>query len=236
MTKILYVEDDRVDQLSVERLLAGQEDWVATVVPNVAAAAAHLRAEAVDLILADQYLPDGNLADLLTLAEGVPVMVLSGSGPGGVALPGIQAWLPKPLTLGALEAAWAQIATGVLPHLRLDLTYLLDLADGDTAFAHSLFDVYLDEVPGHLSALAAARELPTLAGLIHQVRAKYRILGVDPLRQWAGALEAEARLGPLSPGSLQRFDTLLDLSRASLDLVHQLRQLPDVPPFFPPVP
>ncbi|RMG73448.1 MAG: response regulator, partial [Bacteroidetes bacterium] len=131
MKHLLYVEDDRIDRMGFARLMSGQELFQVVMAETIQAAARLLETERIDLILSDQYLPDGDYEDMLALARGVPLVVISGLSSGPVNRPGLYAWLQKPLRLAQLVAVWNEIEATRAENLVLDLSYVQALSEGD---------------------------------------------------------------------------------------------------------
>ncbi len=94
---VLFVEDNPGDALLVREALrdSGAGDQSLTVVETLAAALALLHRERFEIILLDLNLPDSNgletIRTLMTAAEGVPVVVLTGLEDADIGLAAIRA-------------------------------------------------------------------------------------------------------------------------------------------------
>ncbi|MFC2158116.1 EAL domain-containing protein [Acidobacteriota bacterium] len=79
--KILYVEDDRIDQKAFERLMEKQElPYDYAIAGSVQEARKVLQKEAFDIVLTDYELGDGNAFDVFEVLEGTPVILITGTG------------------------------------------------------------------------------------------------------------------------------------------------------------
>lgn len=76
MTSILVVDDDRSLVSSIQSALV-LEGFTVLVSHNVATTAVHA-VDAVDLILSDWWLPDGNAADIQSLFPQALLLILTG--------------------------------------------------------------------------------------------------------------------------------------------------------------
>jgi two-component system, response regulator RegA len=125
----LVVEDD--DRLA-QSYAAALAPWAKRIerAASVADARCWLPALRPDLLLVDIALPDGTAADVLNAAQALDripaAIVISGSATPvdtfALAQQGARAFLPKPITLAALEAAIATALAGapdLAPHLRV---------------------------------------------------------------------------------------------------------------------
>ena len=110
--RILLVDDD-VDVRVVTRAILEELGALVTEAGSGAAALLALRTRLVDLVLADLTMPHMTGLDLATevaaLAPGLPVVLMTGYGPGALANPGphIRATLQKPFRADALALALA---------------------------------------------------------------------------------------------------------------------------------
>lgn len=77
--QILYAEDDSIDQLAFKRILSKDPRIHCTIARTVEEFFTCLQQIKVDLVVTDYYLPDGTAHDMLTLAKGIPSIVISGT-------------------------------------------------------------------------------------------------------------------------------------------------------------
>ncbi|NJL93180.1 MAG: response regulator [Anaerolineae bacterium] len=79
--RILYVEDDDVDQAAFKRMaqqkLPEINCWIA---PNVAQAQQYLAQERFNLVIVDYWLEDGTALDVINQVKDAPTIVLTGAG------------------------------------------------------------------------------------------------------------------------------------------------------------
>jgi PAS domain S-box-containing protein len=91
-TRVLFVEDNKVDQLAFQRFVKGQNlayDYV--VAGSLAEAKAAYMAGDFDIILCDYLIGDGTALDLLDFIEGTPTIIITGSGDEHVAVNAMKA-------------------------------------------------------------------------------------------------------------------------------------------------
>ncbi|ACF12491.1 multi-sensor hybrid histidine kinase [Chloroherpeton thalassium ATCC 35110] len=85
--KVLYIEDDRVDQIAFERLIKQQSHtYDYKVVNSVAAAKAMLVKEDFHVIITDYNLGDGTASDVLEQFHKTPVIFITGTGDEEIAV------------------------------------------------------------------------------------------------------------------------------------------------------
>ena len=90
--KLLFIEDDQVDQMAFERFV-GRENlpYDYTIAASAAEAKKYLSAEKFDLVLCDYLLGDGTALDLLETIEETPTIIITGSGDEQVAVEAMKA-------------------------------------------------------------------------------------------------------------------------------------------------
>ncbi len=85
--RVLFIDDDKVDQLAFKRLVAEQKlAYEATVIGSVAEARQILVSHEFDIVIADYRLGDGTAFDLIEYTRGMPVVFVTGSGSEEVAV------------------------------------------------------------------------------------------------------------------------------------------------------
>ncbi len=90
--KLLFIEDDRIDQLAFQRFLReAQLDYRCRIVASVAEAKAELATAAFDVIVADYRLRDGTAFEILAEAGATPVIFVTGSGSEEIAVRALRA-------------------------------------------------------------------------------------------------------------------------------------------------
>jgi len=85
--RVLFVDDDKVDQLAFKRLVAEQKlAYEAIVTGSVAEARQALGGREFDIVIADYRLGDGTAFDLIEHIRALPVVFVTGSGSEEVAV------------------------------------------------------------------------------------------------------------------------------------------------------
>ena len=79
MKNILYIEDDKIDQLAFQRLTRKLENISCTMVSYVQEALTIIRKDPCDLIITDYHLNDGTAMEVLAGAGEIPVVVVTGT-------------------------------------------------------------------------------------------------------------------------------------------------------------
>jgi PAS domain S-box-containing protein len=89
---VLLVEDDKVDQLALERFIRDERlPYNMTMAGSVTEARTLLGATKYDVIISDYNIGDGDTFDVIKLAHGTPVVVVTGSGDEAVAVRALKA-------------------------------------------------------------------------------------------------------------------------------------------------
>lgn len=92
MYRILIVEDDRVDQIALERFLNKYEsDYQYQIANSVAEAECYSKENQFDVVVTDYMLGDGSSFDILKLFQQTPIIVVTGAGDEEVAVSSIKA-------------------------------------------------------------------------------------------------------------------------------------------------
>lgn len=80
MTRILIVEDDKLDQKAITKVLDQQSDCHYTIASTLKEAREKLKEAAFDLVLLDASLPDGSTMELFDELSGTPFVITAGAG------------------------------------------------------------------------------------------------------------------------------------------------------------
>jgi len=90
--RVLVVEDDRVDQLALERFFAKQKlPYEYVVAGSVAEARTLLKEGRFDAVVSDFNIGDGDAFDIIAMARSLPVVVVTGSGDEVIAVKALKA-------------------------------------------------------------------------------------------------------------------------------------------------
>ena len=91
-TKVLLIEDDRVDRMAFERLIRQQQlDYEYSMAESLTAARRLLDSESFDVIISDYRLPDGTATQLFDWQLEAPVIVTTGAGCEEIAVQAMRA-------------------------------------------------------------------------------------------------------------------------------------------------
>jgi len=79
--RVLLIEDDRLDQMAFERLVAKENlPYKYIIAGSVAEAKMKLNTENIDIIIADYNLGDGTIFDIMDLMNMIPTIITTGAG------------------------------------------------------------------------------------------------------------------------------------------------------------
>ena len=79
MVKVLFVEDDEIDQIAFKRFVSKRNlDYNYSIASSVFEARRILETEKFDIVLLDYQLGDGTAAELFRLLKGTPFIIISG--------------------------------------------------------------------------------------------------------------------------------------------------------------
>ena len=91
MIKLLFIEDDEVDQISFKRFVKDRGllyDY--TIINSIADAIKAIDNNTYDIIISDFLLSDGTAFDIFDIAKGVPIIVITGHGNEAIAVKAIK--------------------------------------------------------------------------------------------------------------------------------------------------
>lgn len=189
MFHLLYIDDDLIDRMSLERLVKKIPYIDCTSVSTLAEIQTHMEQAYFDCVIADFHVPGVSLEDIESLTQGLPILIVSGVEVADrVSYPSFV----KPLEIEPLQQAFLQIRNEQGPDATLDLAYLSDLADGDTDFIEQIIHVFKEEVPEELLALEESyvgNDWEKMAFHVHKLRSKVRVLGLHELKKCSDELE-----------------------------------------------
>ncbi|MEL6822298.1 MAG: PAS domain S-box protein, partial [Calditrichota bacterium] len=85
--KLLYVEDDLIDQMAFKRMLSQQGlNYQVSFANSIAQAEQKIESDKFDIIITDFNLGDGDAFSIFDLTDDVPIMVATGAGDEGIAV------------------------------------------------------------------------------------------------------------------------------------------------------
>ncbi|MEN8262224.1 MAG: hybrid sensor histidine kinase/response regulator [Nitrospirota bacterium] len=92
ITRILLIEDDRVDQMAFERLIKEKSlSYDYSIAGSVSEARSVLKTEKFDIVVADYLLGDGTAFDVFNFIVDTPVILVTGAGDEEVAVNAMKA-------------------------------------------------------------------------------------------------------------------------------------------------
>lgn len=197
--QILYVEDDKFDQLAFKRILKKIPSISVDIATSHNEMREKVKVNAYDIIIRDIYL---NGAKNLDTPDNIPVYFTSGSKPvlEQLSKKSIDSkfLLLKPISLQDVQKIvndYTNIST------EPDFSQIDEWADGDEHFKNELIAYYLDEIPSQIQKIeevALEGDLKKLADLLHAVLTKLRTFGFHDLVNKVSNLEHDARNSDLA--------------------------------------
>ncbi len=212
MKRIVYIEDDIVDQMAFKRLMQVHFSNIpyqcySSFSTFKAAQAQHHN----DILITDNHLGDGGSAELIALMPHHKLIVVSGtSSPQfqASANPAIT-FVAKPIAAEALAAAltWYAIPLALSTSKKnyINLSYLKQLAGDDKTFLDSILLTSLAELEKDLAQLQtaiAARDYKGVKFCAHKLKSRSHVLG---LGYEARALAVESNASPELDVEIQSF-------------------------------
>jgi PAS domain S-box-containing protein len=91
-TKLLLIEDDKIDQLAFERFVKSKRlSYDYSIADSVKSAKEAISSENFETIIADYYLGDGDAIDILSMGVDAPIIITTGAGSEEIAVKAIKA-------------------------------------------------------------------------------------------------------------------------------------------------
>lgn len=90
--RVLYIEDDLVDQMAFRRMLRDQKlEFSCSLASSVAEGRERLAADTFDAVITDFNLGDGSARDILALRPACPIIIVTGMGDEETAVAALRA-------------------------------------------------------------------------------------------------------------------------------------------------
>lgn len=210
--KVLYIEDDIIDQMAVRRL-ADKCSCELLFVNSIKEANDILQAEKFDLIISDFNLGDGTAEDVLKLVTNQKIILITDKPLDSFNANGNLLYS----TTKPINESIFKITNKSQP---LDLTYFNSLTEGDINFQVELLDTALQILPSALEKVNEAFESLNFAQLkfeAHKMKSGARVIGI-PILETLQTIEALALTGDLSRLT-PLIDELNQKASSGIDLV-----------------
>lgn len=84
----------------------------------------------------------------------------------------------------------------IIPVPITDLTYITQVAKGNTDFIHDMVDIFISKTPAYLEEMRSyldAQDWPALGFLAHKLKATYAYMGISTLKQILVLIEKSAK-------------------------------------------
>ena len=210
--KVLYIEDDIIDQMAVRRL-ADKCSCELLFVNSIKEANDILQAEKFDLIISDFNLGDGTAEDVLKLVTNQKIILITDKPLDSFNANGNLLYS----TTKPINESIFKITNKSQP---LDLTYFNSLTEGDINFQVELLDTALQILPSALEKVNEAFESLNFEHIkfeAHKMKSGARVIGI-PILETLQTIEALALTGDLSRLT-PLIDELNQKARSGIDLV-----------------
>ncbi|MBT8326608.1 MAG: hypothetical protein KJP21_02725 [Bacteroidia bacterium] len=173
--QLLYIEDDSIDVIALNRVLRHFEKVDLTVCGNVADLYKFNLSE-FDYILSDSNLPDGSLNDLKAILPLSKTQFISGSE-----IVGENVWI-KPIEIDQIQSIFNKSTI-------VNMKYINDLADGDNEYVQEMIATALSVLPQRWVEISSNKnDLVLLRKAAHKAKSSYRVCGIQ--NQWLAELES----------------------------------------------
>ncbi len=173
--RVIYVEDDVIDQLAFKRY-ADQLNIEYTIVSNVKDAKTHLNQCQFDLALLDFNLSDGTACDLLNDLSNIPVIIFCEPSKVPSALITERLFFEeKPLKANLLQQFCGQ---------PLDLSYFNELTESDQEFKIEMVNMSITAIQDSVLKLKLAIESNNMEQLkfeLHKMKSPFRVFKLPSL-------------------------------------------------------
>ena len=217
---ILVVEDNAMNQKLISQIL---NTWGSQykIAPNGKIAVEMSLEETFDLIFMDINMPelDGNQATAMIRAEErspnqqTPIIGLTAAAmleeKNRALKAGMNEFITKPFSPAVLRKVACKLLgidtdtrsekqeRPLKPtEIKIDLSYLYDLSNGDPIFIKDMLQTFINEAPGYIEELSTAMEAqnwPIVYKIAHQLKPNFMMLGMVPQQDLAIRLEKIAK-------------------------------------------
>lgn len=200
----LVGEDDPINQKVVENLLL-RWSIQPTVVADGNEILEKLSDQTFDLLLIDQQMPRKTGVEIIQILHkrniSIPVILISGSAASHLLnklpLHHIEALLEKPVTPPLLLEK-IRALDKKLGQKSINLNYLKNITDNDTALMIDLINTFIDTMPDQIQemkTLAANKDWASLYKTVHRAKPGFRYMGIKKLDTLISQLEENVQAG-----------------------------------------
>lgn len=187
--RILLVEDNLLNQKLARKVLEKQ-GFISELAENGKLAIELLKKESFDLILMDLQMPemDGYQTTIYLRNEmklKTPIIAMTAHSIVGekdkCLSIGMNDYIPKPFNPDVLYEKIMHY-TKKRRNMKIDLTYLKSIAEGNKEFEKEIIDTSLTSIPMDMEALMSAIRLLDLVGIkekAHKLKSSFYVIGID---------------------------------------------------------
>lgn len=203
--RVLYIEDDIVDQIAFKRLSRKFKEMDVQVVSSLKEAMKLMSDENFNLVLSDYFLAGETVLDVIENIKELPVFLVSGledlNQIKGLYDKGIQGHFLKPLTEDDLSQLMGKNCNGatkteevfsVEETLKQDLTCLEKLSQNSVQIKIELMEIFLAVAKKEKDSVQLNLELRNWKEIglsVHKLKSNLRMMGYQPLLEKANEIE-----------------------------------------------
>lgn len=204
MKKILLIEDDIIDQLTIERALVKNYPNISLdKTMNIKEAIEFINTKKYDLIVSDVNVEDGKVDDILAICKTIPIIIITGEEPDAPSFLNYQkqtlACFTKDHDFNFLKKL-IQYSSNVLSSNKFDSNNvdiqasnkndLINLLNLERVFNQNqsaikdILETFLIENPANLKLLKQnidQKEANLINAIAHKMKTGYRVLGLNKL-------------------------------------------------------
>lgn len=94
MKHLLIIEDDKIDQMAIERFAKTSDfNYTYKLAKSISEAKKFILTEKFDAIVSDYFLQDGNAFEILEMKVDIPIIVTTGTGSEEIAVQPLKTFL-----------------------------------------------------------------------------------------------------------------------------------------------
>ncbi len=243
--KILIGEDDTLQQKMLHDLLLKWGYEVSTVGTGKQVMEVLANTE-LDVLLLDYHMPemDGyQVASAIRASSEsyahIPIIILTGEQPtyteGKFQELNIQSFVTKPVLPDELHKMIRRVLTDIqkdrkgrvlsMGKMEVDLSYLIDVMDGDMLKIKELAEIFLSSAPQQISKmhdLYDKKDWHSLQSLVHQSKSNYKYIGILSVGELLDELEQDLKKERNQEGYLSKIE---QVEKATHQAVTHLKQM-----------
>lgn len=175
--RILYIEDDIIDQMAFKRF-AEKKEIDLTIAKSKTEAISILENNSFEFIFSDYYLGDGTAQEILQLLNNQRIGIFADENKCiDVNQSNDIVYFNKPLTESQFET---------IQHTKLDLTYFNSLTENDNDFKKEILTIALQTLPvsiENINKAVSEKDLEKIKFEAHKMKSGARVVGINIIEE-----------------------------------------------------